>query len=142
MKSFLPLLIWLCVCCCSQKDKGITTVYTTNTGKKYHSSSCRYLAKSSIPVSLQDAISSGYKPCGECNPPVYSLPENDQAQNKISDSVNLNDQDHKTITGQTEARPTIRTVKTRCTGITKKGKQCKHMTDNLSGLCLQHELKK
>ena len=43
------------------------TVYVTNTGSKYHQDGCRYLSKSKIPISLDDAISSGYEPCSKCN---------------------------------------------------------------------------
>ncbi len=45
------------------------TVYTTNTGKKYHSSGCQYLAKSKIPISLQSAKGRGLTPCSRCGPP-------------------------------------------------------------------------
>ena len=45
------------------------TVYITNTGEKYHSSGCRYLSKSKIPISLSDAKARGYTPCSVCNPP-------------------------------------------------------------------------
>lgn len=45
-----------------------TTVYVTNTGKKYHRDGCRHLAKSKIPMALSSAKSS-YGPCGTCKPP-------------------------------------------------------------------------
>ncbi len=45
------------------------TVYITNTGKKYHSSGCRYLSKSRIPISLTSAKERGYTPCSVCKPP-------------------------------------------------------------------------
>ena len=45
------------------------TVYITNTGKKYHSSGCRYLSKSRIPISLTKAKQRGYTPCSVCRPP-------------------------------------------------------------------------
>lgn len=45
------------------------TVYITNTGEKYHRWGCQYLWNSSIPVSLQSALASGYTPCSRCNPP-------------------------------------------------------------------------
>lgn len=45
------------------------TVYVTNTGEKYHRWGCQYLWNSSIPVSLQSALASGYTPCSRCNPP-------------------------------------------------------------------------
>jgi micrococcal nuclease len=45
------------------------TVYVTKTGKKYHTATCRYLAKSKIPISLKDAKANGYTPCSVCKPP-------------------------------------------------------------------------
>ena len=45
------------------------TVYVTKTGKKYHTATCRYLAKSKIPMSLKDAKTKGYTPCSVCRPP-------------------------------------------------------------------------
>jgi len=45
------------------------TVYITNTGKKYHSDGCRYLARSRIPISLEDAKTRGLTPCSRCGPP-------------------------------------------------------------------------
>lgn len=59
----------------SEPSKAITptssppTVYITNTGAKYHSGWCRYLSKSKIPISLSEAMASGYGPCSVCNPP-------------------------------------------------------------------------
>lgn len=50
-------------------DSGLiqdTTVYITNTGTKYHAASCRYLARSQIPISLSEAMRRGYKPCSVC----------------------------------------------------------------------------
>jgi endonuclease YncB( thermonuclease family) len=44
------------------------TVYVTRTGSKYHRSSCRYLRRSRIPVSLKEAKQS-YGPCSVCRPP-------------------------------------------------------------------------
>jgi hypothetical protein len=44
------------------------TVYITRTGSKYHRAGCRYLAQSSIPISLS-AASARYGPCSVCNPP-------------------------------------------------------------------------
>jgi len=43
-----------------------TTVYITATGSKYHKDGCRHLAKSKIPISLSEAKSKGYEPCGTC----------------------------------------------------------------------------
>src|ERR1017187_5397446 len=45
------------------------TVYITKTGKKYHTSTCSYLSKSKIPISLKDAKAKGFTPCSVCKPP-------------------------------------------------------------------------
>jgi DNA-entry nuclease len=47
-----------------------TYVYITNTGKKYHRGDCRYLKKSKIKVTLEDAKRRGYTPCKVCKPPT------------------------------------------------------------------------
>ena len=44
------------------------TVYTTNTGSKYHRDGCRFLNESQIPKTLSDAKTMGYEPCGVCKP--------------------------------------------------------------------------
>lgn len=49
-------------------NKNIT-VYITNTGTKYHRANCRYLRKSKIPISLEEAKAEGYTPCKVCKPP-------------------------------------------------------------------------
>lgn len=43
-------------------------VYITRTGSKYHRSSCQYLRRSRMPVSLKEAKQS-YDPCSVCRPP-------------------------------------------------------------------------
>lgn len=50
-------------------DDDEITVYITKTGEKYHLEECRYLSKSMIPISLNEAKSRGYTPCSVCNPP-------------------------------------------------------------------------
>lgn len=50
------------------EKKGII-VYITKTGSKYHREECRYLSKSSIPISLEDAKARGYEPCSVCGAP-------------------------------------------------------------------------
>lgn len=49
------------------EDSG--TVYITETGSKYHLSSCRYLRSSKIQITLSSAKSQGYTPCSVCDPP-------------------------------------------------------------------------
>jgi len=46
-----------------------STVYITKTGEKYHSSGCRYLSRSCIPILLSVAKAQGYTPCSVCDPP-------------------------------------------------------------------------
>lgn len=48
-------------------DEG-SAVYVTRTGKKYHRAGCRYLSRSMIPISLEDAQAE-YDPCSVCDPP-------------------------------------------------------------------------
>lgn len=48
----------------TQKVEG--TVYVTNSGKKYHSSGCRYLRKSQRAIDIKKARSSGYTACKVC----------------------------------------------------------------------------
>lgn len=50
------------------ENKSVT-VYITNSGKKYHVAGCRYLSKSQISISLDDAKAGGYGPCSVCHPP-------------------------------------------------------------------------
>lgn len=49
-----------------KRDDKSRTVYITRTGKKYHASSCRYLSRSSIPITLSDAIRKRYSACSVC----------------------------------------------------------------------------
>ena len=46
------------------------TIYVTKTGAKYHRFGCRYLSKSSIPLTLSEAKSRGLTPCSVCKPPL------------------------------------------------------------------------
>ncbi|MGE5571660.1 MAG: stalk domain-containing protein [Bacteroidota bacterium] len=51
-------------------EKKDVTIYITKTGSKYHRLGCRYLSKSSIPISLEDAKPRGYAPCSVSGPPA------------------------------------------------------------------------
>jgi hypothetical protein len=46
------------------------TVYTTNTGERYHLESCSSVRNSKTAIPLGNAVSRGYTPCSRCNPPV------------------------------------------------------------------------
>jgi endonuclease YncB( thermonuclease family) len=50
------------------------TVYVTRSGKSYHLDGCRHLAKSKMPLSLDEALKK-YKPCSVCNPPKKVEPQ-------------------------------------------------------------------
>lgn len=51
-------------------DGHDTTVYVTNSGKKYHTDGCNSLSKSKIPITLGEAVAAGYEPCSRCHPPT------------------------------------------------------------------------
>jgi hypothetical protein len=42
-------------------------VYITRTGEKYHEAGCPHLSRSSIPVTLEQALLEGRQPCGLCH---------------------------------------------------------------------------
>jgi hypothetical protein len=50
----------------TQKIQDI--VHITRTGTKYHRAGCRYLSRSDIPISREDAIARGLTPCKVCKP--------------------------------------------------------------------------
>ena len=49
----------------SEEDRQ-GTYYVTNSGTKYHKSTCSYLSKSRISIALSDAKAKGYSPCSRC----------------------------------------------------------------------------
>lgn len=51
-----------------ESEKKSITVYVTRTGEKYHRNGCRYLRRSKIAISLENA-KFAYSPCSVCNPP-------------------------------------------------------------------------
>ena len=52
-------------------DSGVSDdiVYVTNTGTKYHRSTCSSLRKSKIQTTVSEAKALGYTPCSNCHPP-------------------------------------------------------------------------
>jgi len=99
------------------------TVYTTNTGEKYHKSSCRYLKYSKKEYTLEKAIALGFEACSVCKP-IKS--------NTVSTNANA-------FSSRENSSPaTKKTTATQCTGKTKAGKRCKRTTKNASGRCYQH----
>lgn len=96
------------------------TVYITKTGKKYHVRTCGYLSRSSIAVSLSDAIAAGYTPCSVCDPPIKVTDGNSQKRSA------------------SQAVAPRRAVAVQCSAKTQSGARCKRMTKSPNGLCWQH----
>lgn len=96
------------------------TVYITKTGDKFHIESCRYLSKSSYPITLSDAKAKGYDACSVCRPTgtVTSTPS------------------YTPTPRVTTTAPTSQSVQ--CSATTKAGSQCKRMTKSSNGNCWQH----
>lgn len=110
--------------CCMHKNTTQTTVYITSSGDKYHQSYCRYLGKSSVAISISDAMAKGFKPCSDCNP-EYTQPLPDRPEIK-KDTVRAS--------GITQLP-----AKVRCIGVTKKGKRCRRSTRDSDKRCFQHK---
>jgi len=53
----------------AQTENDQLTVYVTESGARYHLSSCRTLRGNGRPISLADAKRRGYTPCKVCQPP-------------------------------------------------------------------------
>lgn len=51
-----------------QTQNNELTVYITDTGKRYHVSTCRHLRLSKHAVALGEAKRRGYTPCKVCRP--------------------------------------------------------------------------
>jgi|GEM_PF-498272 len=47
--------------------------YVTDSGKKYHKGGCKYLARSAIEISKEEAEAKGFSPCALCFPSYVSL---------------------------------------------------------------------
>lgn len=112
------LLVFICVLASSLFSQ---TVYVTKTGTKYHAEYCRYLSKSKIAISLEDAVGRGYSPCKVCSPALIS---SKNVRTKSS-----------TIAQQT----TKENGSNQCIAITKKGTRCKRIVQPGSQYCWQHQ---
>ena len=65
----IALLIIAKLCIASSLPNGNYTVYITRTGKCYHESNCKHLAKSKMESSLSSATERHYRACSICAPP-------------------------------------------------------------------------
>lgn len=122
--KFFQLLLFLIFLGCTSNSPA-QNVYTTKTGEKYHTATCRYLKYSKKEITLEQAINLGYQACSVCKP--NSSPE--QIQSLVSTSNQIN------APQETAAQ---KTTATQCTGKTKAGSRCKRMTKNTNGRCYQH----
>jgi len=52
----------------SEEDTEEYIVYRTKTGERYHRERCRFLSKSCIEITLEEAENRGLTACGICNP--------------------------------------------------------------------------
>ncbi len=92
------------------------TVFKSDTGHKYHKTSCRYLKESKTEITLRKAVALGLEACKVCKPIKNSI-ETDPA----------------------DKGATQRSTSVQCSGKTKAGKRCKRKTKDASGKCYQHE---
>lgn len=119
MKAFFTtILLIAAVSIGSSALAQTTTVYTTNTGEKYHKEGCRYLAKSKIETTLQEATDAGYTACGVCIGTDHS-----SAKSSTAPSTPVQ-------------KPS---AATQCTATTQAGNQCKRNATSGSDKCWQHE---
>lgn len=87
MKKYIWIAfgLWFVAVGCSQNDVSTKVFYITTTGNKYHLSSCHYLGKSSVPITLKEALERGYEPCSDC---FDSVNNDSSEQIKMSHSSN------------------------------------------------------
>jgi len=105
------------------------TYYVTETGKKFHKKSCRFVQMGAISIEIKDAIAKEYEPCGVCKPGGEMLAREYyhwKAQQDGIDKVN----GEKT-----------KVEKKRCKANTNEGKRCKRNAKEDSDYCWQHKKK-
>ena len=90
-------------------------VYKTPSGAKYHLATCRMVKNVSEKITLAEAAKLGLAPCKICAP-VF-----------IAGAI----QKPKVTQGQSGT--------VQCSGKTKAGNRCKHMTGIGNGYCYQHQ---
>jgi hypothetical protein len=113
MKFQLRLLLILFITTISANTtvaQSTTKVYTTEHGEKYHKTNCRYLTKSKIETTLNEAKTVGFTACKVCKP---------------GSATTTNQKSHSSSDG-------------RCTAKTKAGTRCKRSSASGSKTCWQH----
>jgi hypothetical protein len=90
------------------------TVYKTPSGAKYHLATCHMVKNVSEEITIAKANELGLEPCKICKPPVS------YAQTP-------------------QKKPQGQNTTVQCSGLTKAGNRCKHMTSIANGYCYQHQ---
>ncbi len=109
---FLGLMAYAC-------DVPAQSVYVTDTGEKYHKSSCHYLKNSKKEITLEKAKELKFTACSVCKP-----------------TASANSNGIQNFTGNSSNTPTA--TATRCTGKTQAGARCNRTTKSSNGRCYQH----
>ena len=110
------------------KSNAQETVYVTKSGTKYHIAGCRSLAKSQIPMSLEEAVVR-YGACSICRPPTLSATgAAATAPLPVTSSPR---------TASTSAL-TTKSSSQQCAATTKAGSRCKRTASAGSAYCWQH----
>ncbi|MDC8001791.1 hypothetical protein POV26_12150 [Aequorivita todarodis] len=120
----LQFLIFTIILGCTSNSPA-QTVYTTKTGEKYHTATCRYLKYSKKEITLEQAIDLGYQACSVCKPSSGPGQVQSFVSRPSQGTTPQETSSHKTTASQ-------------CTGKTKAGNRCKRMTKDASGRCYQH----
>ncbi|SKC85958.1 hypothetical protein [Ohtaekwangia koreensis] len=128
----LLFLVLLQSCAFSQTD--VQTVYITATGKRYHTSKCRYLKYSHVAIALPQANERGYTACSVCNPSRIKDPTPPVTSRQPEPALQQAQQAKKTVQVN-EKKPIL---STRCTARTKAGTRCKRNAKT-NGKCWQHQ---
>jgi micrococcal nuclease len=97
-----------------------TTVYVTRTGNRYHAADCRFLARSQIPMPLEQAATR-YGACAVCRPPTRHAGSPPAKADPAPSSS-----------------PSPSVSSGRCQAITQKGTQCSRRAQSGSQYCWQH----
>lgn len=95
--SFITIILL-----CMNTLSYATTVYITNSGKKYHTSNCSSLSKSKIEIELEDAISRGYSACSKCG--AGSLSDEKNPNLSIDENKEI-DKNNDSLPTSTEVLP-------------------------------------
>lgn len=132
MKTYFTLLVLLLSLFVT--SVSAQTVYTTKTGTKYHTENCRYLSKSKITISLENAISKGLGACKVCKPPVSVK----SIQNSDKSKATTKSTPTPTKATTVESVKQTKSISKQCSAKTQSGNRCKRMTKSPNGKCWQH----